>query len=284
MNDLDLVIAYRIYPKVSKPTFIHEHDKLKLAQVCLSSLAQSAASLRVRMHCICDGCPAEYIEMLRATIPPSWMVSFDQTDRIGNYKTFSRQIDFLKENVRNGAIAMFAEDDYYYLPGALESFVKLLAKNKDWDYATPYRHPDTETVDYWVAEIGRLNSGHRKEYRYVPSTCLTFFVKDISQFDPQFWKMYSRRFNDTPLWAALTLEHIRLLHYLIRASFRFDKSFIKIFVQSLVLKLFRCRVAGKLVEPLTNIATHAEIKFLATGIDWYRMAHSSSALTSLDKD
>lgn len=277
MKKFDLVIAYRIYPEVTKPTFIHEDDKLKLAAVCLSSLVQSAAGLHVRMHCICDGCPDVFIEMLQSTIPSTWTVSFDRTDRIGNYRTFSRQIDFLKEHTSDGVLSMFAEDDYYYLPGALESFVQLLAKSDDWDYATPYRHPNVETISYWAREIGPLNRTKRVGFRYVPSTCLTFLVKDMSRFNSHFWKRFSHQFGDGPLWVATTIDPIRTVSCLVRATLRWEKSFMKIFWRSLVLKCLYSQDGSRLIEPTTNISTHAEKPFLSKGTDWIQVARSSSS-------
>lgn len=227
------------------------------------------------MHCICDGCPDVFIEMLRSIIPETWSVSFDRTDHIGNYRTFSRQIDFLKEHTPDGAIAMFAEDDYYYLPKALESFVQFLAKSDDWDYATPYRHPDVETVSYWGPGTRSLNPTKQVGFRYIPSTCLTYLVKDMSRFDSHFWKVYSHQFGDGPLWIATTFNPIRTFSCLVWATLRWDKSYIKIFWRALVLKCRYSQRRGRLIEPASNVSTHAEKRFLSKGTDWNQIAKSS---------
>ena len=58
----DLVIAYRIYPTVSKVPPAYPTDKYKLSELCLKSFREATAGLRVKMHVILDNCPKEYEE------------------------------------------------------------------------------------------------------------------------------------------------------------------------------------------------------------------------------
>lgn len=55
----DLAVAYRIYPKVSKParSLPFGDDKYQLSEACLKSFKESLGSLRVKLWALLDGCP-----------------------------------------------------------------------------------------------------------------------------------------------------------------------------------------------------------------------------------
>jgi hypothetical protein len=65
MNSYDLVIAYRIYPKVAKPAqgLPFSQDKLMLAEICLRSFKEALGGLRVKLWALLDGCPNEYADL-----------------------------------------------------------------------------------------------------------------------------------------------------------------------------------------------------------------------------
>ena len=56
----DLVVAYRIYPRVSKTPPAFAHNKLALSELCLRSYAEALGDLRAKIYVLLDDCPPEY--------------------------------------------------------------------------------------------------------------------------------------------------------------------------------------------------------------------------------
>jgi len=58
MSRYDVVIAYRICPKLSCGAFkLAGWDKLKLSEVCLRSFLDSLYNIDFKIYAILDGCP-----------------------------------------------------------------------------------------------------------------------------------------------------------------------------------------------------------------------------------
>ena len=64
---IDLAIAYRIYPGVSKTPAFFSNDKFKLSEMCLRSFKSAVGGLRVKMWALLDGCPLGYETLFRNT-------------------------------------------------------------------------------------------------------------------------------------------------------------------------------------------------------------------------
>jgi hypothetical protein len=63
---IDLAIAYRVYPGISKAPALHAADKLALSKFCLQSFRQSLGGLKFKVWAILDGCPRQYIDLFRS--------------------------------------------------------------------------------------------------------------------------------------------------------------------------------------------------------------------------
>ena len=120
MSSYDLAVAYRIYPKVSKPSLglPFSDDKLRLAEICLRSFKASLGGLRVKIWAILDGCPESFADLFRKYFDPDDLVLVPLPS-VGNHATFGKQIDILL-NQTDSDFVYFAEDDYVYLTNQLD--------------------------------------------------------------------------------------------------------------------------------------------------------------------
>ena len=79
------------------------------------------------MYCILDNCPHEYETMIKNYFIAE-DVEFIRFNGAGNLKTFGSQIEILL-NQKYSEIVFFAEDDYIYRKGTINSAIQLIKKN-----------------------------------------------------------------------------------------------------------------------------------------------------------
>src|ERR1019366_2172183 len=93
---------------------------------------------------------------------------------VGNEATFAMQVDLLA-NQTVADLVYFAEDDYFYLTGAMVELVEFARSGANIDFITPYDHPDR--YEDSTREQGSVvrNFGGR-HWRTTSSTCLTFLA------------------------------------------------------------------------------------------------------------
>jgi hypothetical protein len=260
----DLAVAYRIYPGVSKSPAYFSTDKFKLSEMCLQSFRRALGGLRVKVWALLDGCPPEYETLFRETLQ-GCELEILSLNKIGNLATFSQQIDLLSGQT-DAPYVYFAEDDYFYLPNALEKMVAFMRENRDVDFVTPYDHPDS----YYTSsryERHLVKPFGDRYWRTASSTCLTFLTsrKNLMRTASTF-RTYSYGNHDCSLWLALTqklaLADPRIhLRNLLR---------VKIWAQAWIWGL-RQILFGKryrLWVPLPALATHLESLCMAPLIDW----------------
>src|SRR5580692_9616699 len=104
---IDLAIAYRIYPGISKSPAFFPTDKLKMSEMCLRSFKKALGGLRVKIWALLDGCPPEYEVLFRKTLQGSDL-EIVPLSKIGNHATFSLQIDLLTDQTE-APYVFFAE-------------------------------------------------------------------------------------------------------------------------------------------------------------------------------
>ena len=119
----DLVIAYRIYPKVSKDPAIFSEDKYKLAKFCLKSFKAALEDINFKMYALLDGCPDEYEDLFKEVFPEG-NVEILRLNKIGNKQTFKKQIEILSTQ-NDSDVVYFAEDDYFYIKN-IKNMIDLL--------------------------------------------------------------------------------------------------------------------------------------------------------------
>jgi hypothetical protein len=264
MNMVDLAVAYRVYPGISKVPAYYPADKFKLAEMCLKSFKRALGGMRARVWCLLDGCPKEYESMFRDVLQ-GHALEIMNLNKIGNEATFGLQLDLLC-NQTEAEYVYFAEDDYFYLPSALETMVAFMRENADVNFVTPYDHPDTyETSTQLERYLVRPFANHY--WRTASSTCLTFLASATSiQRTEAIFRTYCRGNMDCPVWLSLTQKY-ELADFRVHGANWFRiKTWLKTWLWG-----YRAILLGKryrLWAPLPTLATHMESTGLSPVIDW----------------
>ncbi len=261
---IDLAVAYRIYPGVSKSPAFFPDDKFKLSEMCLHSFKRSLGGLRVKIWALLDGCPPEY-EVLFRKVFRDQEIEMVPLNSIGNFATFSLQIDLLTKQTESDYV-YFAEDDYFYFPNALEKIIAFMRDNPDVDFIAPYDHPDSYMTSSRFERHLVKPFGDRY-WRTASSTCLTFLTsrKNLNCTKAIF-RTYCQGNMDCPIWLALTQKHELMdprVHW--RDLFRL-KTWVKTWRWG-----YRALVFGRRYQlwiPMPSLATHLESSCLSPLIDW----------------
>ncbi len=261
---IDLAVAYRIYPGVSKSPAFFSDDKFRLSKMCLDSFKSALGGLRVKIWALLDGCPPEYEAMFRETFRGNDL-DILSLNKIGNLATFSLQIDLLTGQ-REAPYVYFAEDDYFYLPDALEKMVAFMQGNRDVDFVTPYDHPDSYfTSSRFERHLIRPFGDHY--WRTASSTCLTFLTtRENLLLTQSTFRTYCRGNGDCSVWLALT-QKFELADFRVHWHDMFRmKIWAKTWGWGYRALLFGRRY--RLWTPTPALATHMESTCLSPLIDW----------------
>ncbi len=263
----DLAVAYRIYPGISKIPAFHPTDKFRLSDMCLRSFNRALGGLKARIWVLLDNCPKEY-ESLVKDVLQNQALEILNLDKIGNEGTFGLQLDLLTKQTE-AKYVYFAEDDYFYLPNALEMMVTFIRENPDADFVTPYDHPDSyETASRLERHFVRPFAG--RYWRTASSTCLTFLTstQNLTRTESIF-RTYCRGNMDCPIWLSLTQKY-ELADFRVHGSDWFRiKTWLKTWFWG-----YREVLLGKryrLWAPLPTLATHMESSRLSPCVDWQEL-------------
>lgn len=277
---LDLAIAYRIYPRVSKRPAAWAHDKFKLSAYCLQTFRQALGSLRIKIWALLDGCPPAYEDLFRRYFSEEELI-ICKLDGVGNLATFSMQVDLLS-NQTEAQLIYFAEDDYVYLPNALVEMVEFARNNDSVDFVTAYDHSGNYDLPlagerHWIKPFGA------RHWRTSTATCLTFLAKREALLSTRaLFKTYLRRNEDGSIWMATT-QKLGLFNFRVygRTVVMFKLWLKAWFWGSRQILFGRAR---RLWGPLPSLATHLESTCLAPVIDWeaefHRVERESAAFVS----
>ncbi len=267
----DLVVAYRVYPEISKTPFIHTDDKFELTRTCLRSFCSALSGLRVKVLVLLDGCPSEYRSLFCEELP-GVTLEFIELNSVGNMATFALQLDLLMKQQDAKAVCL-AEDDYLYCPGAFKKILSFMESRDDVDFVSPYDH-----IDYYTMRLHALPTEvdvHEGiHFRTAGTTCLTFVTsrEKLIQTAGVFLK-YTRGMTDAALWLSLTKSGVfRPLHLL--GLLRKEWFAFKLVGQSWLLSPRQTFLGRKrkLWVPTPSLATHAETTGLAPCVDWQVLA------------
>jgi glycosyltransferase involved in cell wall biosynthesis len=265
----DLAVCYRIYPGLTgKPAFGFT-DKLTLVRANLRSFKAAMGGLKVKMWVILDKCPPPYHELVTSLFAENDL-EIIPLQGAGNEGTFLRQVKLLSEQ-KLADLVYFAEDDYLYLPQALEKAVAFMQRHPEAGFLTLYDH-----ADYHAKYIHRLRgrefdeAGHR--WHTVASTCLTFMARQTALAETaEVFATYGRKNSDLGMWLALTKTHVRNPWSCLRSLG--DGLFFAASHALAWRHAWRYILFGKrrtLWVPTPSLATHLELSGLAPGVDWNR--------------
>jgi hypothetical protein len=265
----DLAVAYRIYPRVSRPArdLPFGDDKYRLSEVCLRSFKESLGSLRVRMWALLDGCPPEYEVMFRKYFDDSELVIL-RLDSVGNLRTFATQIQVLLDQ-SDADLVYFAEDDYFYLAHQFSSMIEFLTSDSEVHFLSPFDHLDCyrlalHRTPKWI----KTYAG--RHWRTASSTCLTFLTRKetLAQYGAVF-QSYAQGNFDSSLWLSLTKQRVCNPSFLIRSFL--GGSFEWKIIAKAWLHCWRQILLGKKLKlwvPIPAIATHLDTRSFSPGVDW----------------
>lgn len=264
-NKYDLVIAYRIYPGLTKPTPIFNNDKYQLSKLCIKSFSNSLKGIKAKIFILLDNCPDNYEQLFRDYLE-SHTLEIIRLNGEGNAATFLRQCDLLL-NQTDSDIIYFAEDDYFYLESAFQEMIKLIKEN-DVHFITPYNHPDTynHPLHSYKKEILKSKS---MDWIRTMSTTMTFMTKkQYLKETYQIFKSYGKNNYDTSIWMAITKLNAYSIATFLKGIMNKQilKTYIKLYLFSFDKLLFSKKY--NLYQPKESISTHMENDFLAPGINW----------------
>ena len=216
MSQYDMVVAYRVYPKISSGNcgYFVDGSKFDLTKLCLDSFKSSLGDIKIKMIAILDRCPAEY-EALFEEYFNEEDLEIVKLSEGGNRETFNLQLELLSEQ-QYSDVVMLAEDDYFYLPNTMSYAIKAL-NHEQVDFITTYNH-----LDYYTMQLYNIN----REYiftdnmawgRVGATTCSFVTTKNILEQTYKFFKTY--RLNgsgsDIHIFLRLTKTKMRSLFYFI---------------------------------------------------------------------
>jgi hypothetical protein len=268
MKKLDIAIAYRIFPGVSKNPFFHADDKLQLASACVRSLKLALTDVSFKIFAILDGCPESYETLFNKTFRPEEL-EIIKCNKVGNRETFKKQMEILLAQIE-AEVVFFAEDDYLYVPGAFAKMVRFLRDFPDADFVTPYDHLDYYTLNFHEYK-SKIVSKADHHWRNVSTTCLTFAVRQSAlPTARRALLLYADGRSDTSVWLCVTKFNLF-------NPYKYFKFLVSHFYFFTVLT--ECWKYGwreivftkkhLLFSPVPSLATHAESTCLAPNIDWW---------------
>jgi len=263
----DLAVCYRIYPRVSGKPIFSFTDKLALVQLNLKCFKAATGSLKVKLWVILDNCPPAYEELVKVLFPQP-DVELILLKGEGNEATFSRQIEVLT-NQTAAELVYFAEDDYLYLPNALESAVGFMRRHPEADFATLYDHADNYTkYIHRVKGAEFVEAGCR--WHTISSTCLTFMARKSALLETaKVFHTFRQKNSDLGIWLALTKVRAVNPWSFIRSlgdGLFFTASHVLAWRHASRQLLFGKRRTLWVAMP--SLATHMEASGLAPGVAW----------------
>ncbi|MFZ5516348.1 MAG: glycosyltransferase family 2 protein [Candidatus Zhuqueibacterota bacterium] len=263
----DIAIAYRVYPKVSKRTYVFQYDKFKLVKLCLKSFKKSLGDLKVKLFVLLDGCPDEYETLFRSLFSED-EIKIYRFDGIGNKATFEKQIDILLNQNFSDTI-YFAEDDYFYLPGQFKNLLEFLKGLPGGAFISPYDHPDYYSL-LFHRNKHKVHVIENRHWRTANSTCLTFLTtKDVLLKTQSVFRTYAHNNFDSSLWLSLTKNN--LYNPVLMVRFLASEPFYLKSIYKSWLHCWRQILFGRkwdLWIPIPTIATHMDEVYLSNGINW----------------
>jgi len=266
---MDLAVAYRIYPGVSKVPAYYSSDKFKLSEMCLASFQEALGDLKVKVYAILDGCPPEYVDLFQRVLQGRDL-EIIQPDRIGNHATFGLQIDLLR-NQTSAEYVYFAEDDYFYFPEAIKRMVGFIRDSDEVDFVTPYDHPDS----YYTSSCHErhfIKPWGDRYWRTTSSTCLTFLTsRHVLESTQSILRSYCRGNMDCPMWQAMTQKFSLFDPRIHFADILRLKLWVRTWQYGFGRVMFGRRY--KLWAPIPTLSTHMESTCLSPLVDWQEEFH-----------
>lgn len=162
---MKLYVFYRVFSGNESNRPIFDGTKYELVRLCWQSFIRQRTSDWGGIAVLLDNCPYEYVVLMEGItqIRATW----------GNKPSFQEQVQLALMCVPDDGLILFAEDDYFWLPDAVQKMITFF-KVYDDCFLSPYDHPDryerqdNRDIDTKVVVAGKHH------WRTVESTTMTF--------------------------------------------------------------------------------------------------------------
>jgi len=262
-DKFDLIIAYRIYPGLSKASPLSNQNKYDLFKLCLNSFYHSINEISYYIYFILDSCPKIYSDYISSLFSKNFKIL--NFHKLGNQGSFMKQIEILSTQDLSDYV-YFAEDDYFYLNNAMNEMLNFAA-SANGDFAiTPYDHPDYGNNGLHSKTINGINLDSILWISRFSTTCTFLTTKNSLSNIKYGFQMYEK-FGDFGMWLAITRPKITL-SILIKTIFESD--FRLYTFKILINYLFKSLSGSKAVlwSPLPSLATHMDSNYLSKSVIW----------------
>jgi hypothetical protein len=263
----DLVIAYRIYPKMSKNPAGSFANKYELSKFCLASLKKALDGLNFKLYALLDGCPKEYEDLFKENFKKEDLEIINYNS-LGNKKTWKNEVELLSTQ-NDSEIVYFAEDDYFYIKNIRNMFNFI--KSGKADFVTPYEHPKSYIDDHVICNKIVLFENQR--YVTVQHSCFTFMTTKKTLLENKKYLLIFSNWvgSDFVVIGCITLGWSFFKYIKNIFNYKtYNIQNVKTFGSMLFFGFFRfiLNKKYKVFMPIESFATHMENDNLAPGIDW----------------
>lgn len=208
----ELMVAYRCYPKLSRPAPFNITSKEQLVAGCLVSLKEALHGVDFRMAVNYDDCYA-FAPLVENLFKDQLCCA---SYKNGNAGSFGWQLDLLTGCTASKYV-LFVEDDYLWRLGAVKPMLDTLRLGL-CDYVTPYNHPDCHAevmAALWPRRppaVRQIRAVSGRNWYHAPSTCLTFATSRrlLAEDKAEFARYTTGRSYDFAIWVALTKKPAHL--------------------------------------------------------------------------
>ena len=238
---MNLNTIYRFYPgdhNRSRPTNFSKINSLKSFLIAWRNIGEKRGRLIVAVDS--NSCEKTVTQLLTDACAEVRFLG-----GLGNSKSYWKSAQWIKEFPKD-SLVYYAEDDYLYLPFALEQLIIAAEKIPSASYFSLYDHLDRYTRgDDWNKNHTNIFLAGNRHWQTIESTCMSF----------------GARVSD--MQKDLIFHRIVTMWWLIPKD-----RWLWRMVQGLGLfKLFRFK-KHKLISPIPSLATHQDAAFMAPLIDW----------------
>lgn len=158
-----MLILYRVSPYLSSNPNPMGKDKFQIINTCLDSFKKANNGSKVVI--IADG----FSELGKKIFKEFEVIE----GKGGNIETFHQQLDEVCR-LDNEEKVLLAEDDYLWLPGAIDKLERAL---DELELVSPYDHPGHYLEDRFKHQVKRMVLIDNQTYRECPSNTLTFATR-----------------------------------------------------------------------------------------------------------
>ena len=192
-----MIVYYKVsdVPSTNPPP-VHADDKRALVQMCLKSFVEAYSDTKPKVVFICDNCPKDYEDMIKAIFPFESEFHFTE---LGNFGASRYQYELANKQDED---ILFQEDDYIQKPNIGEKMDQGLA---ELGLVSPYDHANfyiDQEMHSPVVELRLVGDTH---WRTTERNTMTFAVKN-EVFKRNCEIFYKHGNKDSDVWEEIDAQ------------------------------------------------------------------------------